>query len=345
MRRFIIILCAVIVFGIAPVSNGETLNEDLIVVGLPELSNGWWLNEADSREVFQYWGGLDRNSENPPGGLIYRVERDLNGDGVNEVILRWTIVGATWDVYQRNEAGDLEHVGSLGGANTLHAGTNKDGSSWFRNYQFGPDRDALIYEYSVSTDLKIAYAELEYYPAENNQMSVEVENRFANDKKRYLGTAENLQFKKALMLSLLYELADPWEDADGAIAGSAHWGSSEMQSQLRNLEAQGKTQFTLARASLIQRLGERFRPKIPISDIRLMSISKDGELGSVALDDLLVGQRSVEESPATAALEVPGPQAPEVPEASRWPLVLAGVALLGILVLLVRAYLGSGNRS
>lgn len=338
MRRFIIILYAALVFGIGSQGIGETLHEDLIVVGLPELSNGWWLNEMDSREVFQYWGGLDRNSENPPGGLIYRVERDLNGDGVNEVILRWTIVGSTWDVYQRNEAGDLNKVGSLGGANTLHVGSKEDGSLWFRNYQFGPDRDALIYEYSVSKDLKISYAELEYYPAENNQMPVEVENRFENDKKRYLGTAENLHFKKALMLSLLYGLSDPWEDADGAIGGSAHWSSSEMQSQLRNLEAQGRTQFTLARASLIQRLGQRFRPMIPISDIRLMSISK-GELESSLLDDFLVGENLAEESPAAAALEVPDPQARVVWGASRWPLVLGGGALLGILILLVRAFL------
>jgi len=88
-------LCSEVVCG----STGN-VSKDLTVVGLPQLNNGWWLNESDSREVQQYWGGLESWNENPPGGLIYKATRDLNGDGINEVILRWTVVGSTWDVYR-----------------------------------------------------------------------------------------------------------------------------------------------------------------------------------------------------------------------------------------------------
>lgn len=48
---------------------------------------------------------------------------------------------------------------------------------------------------------------------------------------------------------------------------------------------------------------------------------------------------STTESPAAAAPEASTSQATEEPKPSRWPLVLAGVAVLGVLILLIRAFL------
>ncbi|CAN5202490.1 hypothetical protein BH23VER1_BH23VER1_16460 [soil metagenome] len=206
---------------------------------------------------------------------------------MNEVILRWTVVGSAWNVYRSGESGELEKVGSLGSASTLHLGATEDGLTWFRGYQFGPDRDAVIYEYSVSKYLEIEYVELGYYPADNHEMASEIEALFTNDKDHYLSRAERLKFKKALMLSLLHDLVDPWENAEGAFAGSAHWGSEKIQSQLKELDSQGRTGFASARDTLIQKLGPDFEPQIPSEDVKLMSISQDGEvLSSIRKQDL-----------------------------------------------------------
>ena len=335
IRRFIVTLNSILVFGAVAECNGETLRRELIIVGLPTLSNGWWLNEVDSREVLQNWGGLEEYSENPPGGLIYKVERDLNGDGVEEVILRWTIVGNTWDVYQKNEGGNLIKTGSLGGVKTLHIVTKEDGSSSFRNYQFGPNRDAIIYEYAISKDLKIAYSELEHYPSENDQISADVQSRFANDKILYLGATTQLKVKKALMLSLLYDFADPWEEADGAIGGSAHWNSPEMHSQLRTLESQGKTKFAVSRAQLIRKLGDDFNPEIPTSDIRLMSISPNGVIEKAAFDDILRGNGGPIGTAFQGQFDSQTKERRQVNQVIRLLSIVAGFLILGVLLLFV----------
>ncbi len=335
IRRFIVTLNSILVFGAVAECNGETLRRELIIVGLPTLSNGWWLNEVDSREVLQNWGGLEEYSENPPGGLIYKVERDLNGDGVEEVILRWTIVGNTWDVYQKSEGGNLIKTGSLGGVKTLHIVTKEDGSSSFRNYQFGPNRDAIIYEYAISKDLKIAYSELEHYPSENDQISADVQSRFANDKILYLGATTQLKVKKALMLSLLYDFADPWEEADGAIGGSAHWNSPEMHSQLRTLESQGKTKFAVSRAQLIRKLGDDFNPEIPTSDIRLMSISPNGVIEKAAFDDILRGNGGPIGTAFQGQFDSQTKERRQVNQVIRLLSIVAGFLILGVLLLFV----------
>lgn len=86
------------------------------------------------------------------------------------------------------------------------------------------------------------------------------------------------------------------------------------------------------------------REKLELLDASIDQLKKDFGFSEVAAAPL--NPRPVEGSPLVAAPEVPVPQAPKAPpsvapeesEPLRWPLVLAGVALLGILVLLARVF-------
>lgn len=316
---------------------GQNLNESLIVTGLPKLSNGWWLYEDDSREVSQYWGGLESYHSNPPGGLIYKAEYDLNGDGSDEVILRWTVVGNTWEVYRRSGDGGLKHTGTLGSQPTLQIKQNDDGTASFRSYQIGPDRSATIYEYAITKNLDIEYNELGSYKASDGLMPDDIDAKFQKDIAKYLGDAKQVSLQKALMLSLLNELDDPWEKVNGAFAGNKHWSSQNLQQHLRTLDEAELLSFEQSRATIIDKLGSSFQPKVHPAKIRLTSLGENGELIQTPLDQKLIERIDYRDPASNRAISNVRKEVSNVPENSNLNIVLtlSTIALIIIAVLAI----------
>lgn len=269
------VIFSILLFNL--VSGSEGLNPYLKIIGIPELSNGWWLSKNDNREVSQSWGGLEDFQESPPGGLIYKAEIDLNGDGYDEVILRWTTVGNTWEVFQQNSSGELFHKGSIG--NSSQISIIKSGNLVsFPSIAFGPNREAVIYEYNISKDLEISYTELGVYPADDNLMMPEIKEALDQDIKKYLKPAKKIPIQKALMLDLLNNQHPLWLDTDGVVKGTGGWRNSNFIEILEDLDAHGKLTFQQARKSIIENLGASLNPRLPKREIELTSMDIKGNL-------------------------------------------------------------------